>query len=267
MVFLSLLSFGAKAYVPEAEVGTQNQLPEAIEGVGIEEKLNENLPSHVILTDDRGNKVKLANFYNYKRPILLSLVYFSCPSLCNLHLDGVFGAFRELGLKPGEDFEYLAVTIDPKEDRKLAAAKKQNYISNFLENFSGKGIHFLTGNSENISELARAVGFKYKWNPELQEWSHASAVIVNTPQGRISRYLHGVFFDPKTFRLSVVEASKGKVGSFADNFALFCFRYNEKINKYSFYILNVLRMLAALVLFFLLLWLVPFWLRLKKDTG
>ena len=267
LLLLAFLPSSTRAYVPESEVGEQNQLPEAIEGVGIDEKLKQTLPSDVLLTDENGKKLKIASFYNSKKPLILSMVYFSCPSLCNLHLRGVFEVFNELGLKPGKDFEFLAVSIDPGENFQLAGNKKKGYLSTFLKNRENpdQGIHFLVGDQENISKLTEAVGFKYKWNEELKEWSHASAAIITTPRGLISRYLHGVYFDSKTFRLSVVEASRGLIGDFADNFALFCFRYDPKKNKYSLYAFNVLRGIAVLFLMLLLLWLIPFWLKFKTK--
>jgi protein SCO1 len=268
LLIIFSLSF-LHAYQPSTEGGAQNEMPQAIEGVGIDEKLNTNLPGDVVLKDDQGRTVKLSDYFNESKPVILSLVYYSCPSLCNLHLKGVFEVFKELGLKPKEDFEFLAVSFDPKENSDLALAKKETYITEFLkENESAKeGIHFLTADQENISKLAKAVGFKYKWNAEANEWAHASAAIISTPQGLISRYLHGVYFEPQTFRLSVVEASQGKVGHFADNFALFCFRYDPKENKYAFYIMNILRVVAGIVLLLLMAWLLPFWYKSVKSNG
>lgn len=266
LLLIVLTSYFSLAYLPDTKVGDQNELPEAIEGVGIDENLNSQLPGNLTFKDDQGKSVKISDYFSANKPVVLSLVYFSCPSLCNLHLKGVFEVFKELRLTPGEDFEFLAVTIDPKEDPDLAAAKKETYVSEFLEDNPEmtKGIHFLTGTQENITTLAKTVGFKYKWNEESKEWAHASAAIVSTPSGMISRYLHGVFFEPQTFRLSVVEAGKGMIGSLTDNFALFCFRYDPKTNKYAFYIINILRGVAALVLLALLAWLIPFWRRARK---
>lgn len=267
-ILLLIVSFSGPAYIPESEVGGQNDRPEAIEDVGIDEKLNQALPSDGVFTDENGNQLKISSFYNGKKPLILSMVYFACPSLCNLHLRGVFEVFNELGLKPGKDFEFLAVSIDPGENYSLARDKKKAYISTFLKEMRnpGQGIHFLTGDQENISKLTRAVGFKYKWNRELGEWSHASAAVIVTPRGLISRYLHGVYFDSKTFRLSVVEASRGVIGSFKDNFTLFCFRYDPKTSKYSLYVFNILRGVAILFLLLLLIWLIPFWLKSKKEV-
>lgn len=269
IVFLQLMLPLVMAYQPVTEGGDQNELPEAIEGVGIDEKLNVSLPGDVTLVNETGQSVQISDYFNSKKPIILSMVYYSCPSLCNLHLKGVFEVFQELGLEAGRDFEFLAVTIEPKETADLASAKKETYISTYLEGFEkpGKGIHFLTGDQENISRLAKSVGFKYKWDEGAKEWAHASAAIISTPAGMVSRYLHGVYFDPKTFRLSVVEASQGKIGSLSDNFALFCFRYDPKENKYAFYIINILRGVAALVLLLLMAWLVPFWMKSIKSKS
>jgi protein SCO1/2 len=273
-LFLKLLLFCltfnfAQAYVPSTEGGAQNNLPEAIEGVGIDENLNTQLPGDLTFKNEMGEPVQISSFYSETKPVILSLVYYSCPSLCNLHLKGVFEVFNELGLTPGKDFEFLAVSIDETEKPDLAAAKKDTYVSEFLKDVENpdNGIHFLTGTKKNINKLADTVGFKFKWNEEANEWAHASAAIISTPQGMISRYLHGVYFDPKTFRLSVVEASKGEIGSLTDNFALFCFRYDPKTNKYAFYIMNILRGAAALILLILLAWLVPFWLKSRKTAS
>lgn len=255
--------------MPEAHIGEQNEKPDAIEGVGIDEKLNTPLPAGLEFTDELGKKVTIGSYYNDTKPVVISPIYFSCPSLCNLHLKGVFEVFKELGLTPGKDFEFLAVSFDPKEDATLAAAKKDTYMTEFLPDLVGheNGIHFLTGTQENIDKLTAALGFKFKWNVEANEWAHASAAVLATPQGLISRYLHGVFFDPKTFRLSVVEASKGMVGDLKDNFALFCFRYDPKANKYAFYIMNILRGAAALCLFAVVVWLVAFWRKSRKTPA
>ena len=259
--------FSTWAYIPQSKIGEQNQKPQSIEGVGIDEKLNESLPKNIFFTDENGEKLEIASFYNNKKPLILSMVYFSCPSLCNLHLRGVFETLSELDLKPGKDFEFFAISIDPGEKAQLAKDKKKGYISTFLKNRENphKGIHFLVGDQENISKLTETVGFKYKWNEELEEWAHASAAVIITPQGLISRYLHGVYFDSKIFRLSLVEASKGGIGNFSDNFALFCFRYDPKRNKYSLYVFNILRGAAVLFLLIVLLWLIPFWLKSKTK--
>ena len=267
LLFTSLFLNPAFAYLPSTEGGAQNELPDAIEGVGITENLNSSLPGDVLLIDEQGEKRQLSSFFNGSKPIILSLVYYSCPSLCNLHLKGVFDVLTELGLNPGQDFEFLAVSFDPKETSDVAAAKRDTYIQEILKMDPEKvdGIHFLTAAQKDIDKLSSNVGFRFKWNAKINEWAHASAAIISTPSGVVSRYLHGVYFDAQTFRLSVVEASKGEIGNITDNFALFCFRYDPKTNKYSIYVMNILRGVAGLVLVALLFWLVPFWLRSRKE--
>lgn len=257
------------AYVPSTAAGQQNELPDAIEGVGIDEKLDIQLPSDLEFRNESGDLVKISSFYSLTKPVILSLVYYSCPSLCNLHLKGVFEVFGELGLVPGKDFEFLAVSIDEGEDSDLAQAKKESYMQAYLKDVPGAnaGVHFLTGSKDNINKLADSVGFKFKWNERANEWAHASAAIISTPTGKTSRYMHGVYFEPNTFRLSVVEASQGKIGSFADNFALMCFRWDPETNKYGFYIMNILRGAAGLVLLLMLIWLIPFWLRSRDSLA
>ena len=254
------------AWLPQSEPGEQNEKPEAIEGVGIEEKLNQSLPSQVNLINEAGKNVTLSQFLGRDRPVIFSLVYYNCPSLCNLHLRGVFEVFKDLNLTPGKDFEFVALSIDPKETPDLAQAKKEVYIKEYGLEAGLAGIHFLTGGEEEVKKAADAVGFKYKWVESAKEWAHASAAIISTPEGKISRYMHGVYFDPKTFRLSLVEASEGKIGNIVDQFALFCFRYDPKANQYALYAFNALRAGAGILVLLLLAWLVPTWIRQRRQA-
>lgn len=268
---LFLLVFqGSQAWVPQEEAGLRNEKPEAIENVGIKENLNGQVDLDVPLVSEDGSNVSVATYVRPDGlPVVFSLVYYSCPSLCNLHLKGVFQVFQDLGLKPGSDFEFVALSIDGKESPDLAQAKKETYLEEFgLSEFS-KGVHFLTGSTENVKKVADSVGFSYKWIPEKNEWAHASAAILVTPDGKISRYLHGVYFEPQTFRLSLVETSAGKVGNFVDQVALYCFRYDPEANKYAFFAFNVMRGLAALILLILSIYLGLFWRKqrsLRRST-
>ena len=263
-VFIFLVTPAAFGWLPLSEEGRQNEKPEAIEGVGIEEKLNDTLPLQTMLINEQGNTVPLGSFFNGEKPVILSMVYYSCPSLCNLHLKGVFEVFKELKLVPGKDFEFVAVTIDPKESPDLAQSKKEVYAETYGASEHISGLHFLTGKENEIKRLANAVGFKYKWVEAQKEWAHASAAIVSTPNGKISRYLHGVYFEPKTFRLSVVEASEGKVGSIVEHFALMCFRWDPNTNGYALNGFYVMRWTAGLLVLLMLLWLTPVWWRSRK---
>ena len=256
----------ALSYDPTQTEREQNEIPKELRNIGIDEKLGHNLKDLSIqLVDDDGTPRKFGDLLTPRRPIILSLVYFNCPSLCNLHLNGVLDSLQQISLKPGEDYEILAVSFDPQENSDLAAAKKLTYLAKYEFLKKGEGIHFLTGDENSLKTLADTIGFKYKWDETSKEWAHASAAVIITPEGTISRYLHGVYFEPKTFRLSIVEASKGLIGSVIDSVMLFCFRYDPKANKYAWYAFNVMRGGAAFALLVLLIWLVPFWMRQQRS--
>lgn len=259
-----LSSLEATAYDPTEYESQNNDLPQQVRDVGITEQLGINLGRlPVELVDEDGTKKKLSEYMTRDRPVLLSLVYYSCPSLCNLHLNAVLNALKQLSLVAGKDYDLLAVSFDPKENAELAAAKKYTYQEKYNFPNNGEGIRFLTGDENSVKTLADAIGFKYKWDDKLKEWAHASAAVVLTPEGVVSRYLHGVYFEPKTFRLSIVEASQGKVGDVVDSVMLFCFRYDPQANKYALYAFNVMRAGAVAIVLIVLIWLLPFWRRQK----
>ena len=243
----------SSAYDPNATVSADNSTPRELKDVGITEKLGLDLSnlSLSLVTED-GTKRPLKEFLTQGRPIILSLVYYSCPSLCNLHLNGVLESLKQLSLVPGKDYDLLAVSFDPKETSSLAAAKKHTYQEKFKFPNNAEGIQFLTSDENSVKILADAIGFKYKWDDNTKEWAHASAAVILTPDGVVSRYLHGVYFEPKTFRLSIVEASRGKIGDIVDAVMLFCFRYDPKASKYALYAFNLMRVGAAAIVVLLL---------------
>jgi len=265
-----LLAFWASpafSYDPLEYQEEQGRKIVELEGVGITEHLGTDLNSlNVPLIDETGKTVQFHDFLTQGRPVLVSLVYYSCPSLCNLHLNGVLDALKQLSLKPGRDYDFIAVSFDPKEKFNLAAAKKKNYLEKYQLAKNADGIHFLTGDENSVKILAEAVGFKYKWMDNSKEWAHASAAVVVTPDGTVARYLHGVYFEPKTMRLSIVEASHGKVGDLKDSIILFCYRYDPHGSKYAIYSWNVMRAACVLVFLGVMIWLLPFWLRQRRKT-
>lgn len=272
--FLSIFTFVllglsqiTHAYDPLEYERQNNDLPKQIENVGIKEKLGADLNKLKInLIDENGAEKPLSDFLHKQRPVVLSLVYYSCPSLCNLHLNGVLDGLNQLSLVAGKDYDLLAVSFDPKETADLAAAKKYTYQEKYNFPDNGKGIHFLTGSESAVKTLAESVGFSYKWDNKANEWAHASAAVLVTSEGLVSRYLHGVYFEPKTFRLSLVEASRGKVGDIIDSVVLFCFRYDPKGNKYTLYAFNLMQAGAAAICIMMGLWLFTFWRKTRTPT-
>lgn len=265
-LFISLFLTSALAYDPAESESLNNDLPKQIKDVGITEQLGADLKKlQAQFESDKGVKKNLGEWISPQRPTIVSLVYFNCPSLCSLHLNGVLDTLKQLSLVPGRDYDLLAVSFDPKETSDLAAAKKYNYQQKYNFPDDGAGIHFLTGDENSVKTLADTIGFKYKWDDKAKEWAHASAAVLLTPEGKISRYLHGVYFDPKTFRLSIVEASQGKVGSVVDSIMLFCYRYDPNGSQYALYAFNVMRVGGAIAVLLLFFWLFLFWKPRKKE--
>ncbi len=259
--------FAENANAPWKQVGAvSNEVPRELENVGIKEQNGATVDPGLTFTDDTGKKVTLGDYYKKDKPIILSLVYFNCPSLCNMHLNGLTDGLKGLDWAVGDKFEVLSVSIEPKEDYKLAAEKKESYIEAYGRKESASGWHFLTGEDSQIKALAKQVGFGYKWDEASQQYAHSSAAIVLTPEGKISRYLHGISFDPKTIRLSMVEASSGKIGEIVDHLVLMCFKYDPNKRTYAFYAFNIMKYGAAICLLIFLAFLIPNWRRMLKES-
>lgn len=244
-----------------------NQKPQAVENVGVKEKLGQTINLDVELVDEKGQPVNVSSLTKKDKPTLLTIVYYTCPSLCNLHLNGLMESLEKVSLKPGKDYEIIAISMEPKDTPAIAADKKQNYMKTFNMSDYQEGIHFLTGPQTAVRKISEQVGFDYKWDDVGKQWSHASAAIFLSPQYKITRYLHGISFEPQNLKLAIVESSEGKVGTFADHFQLFCFNYSPKENRYALAAFNVMRLGAVFTLVILGLWLIPVWWRARKQKS
>jgi len=241
----------AAALVHPAAAQLAEDVPEDLQEVEVTQRLEAPLPLELTFTDDNGKPVRLGQYFDNGRPVVLTLVYYNCPMLCNLVLQGLLDAAREMEWVPGHEFEIVTVSINPRENATLARAKKQNYIASYGRPEAAAGWHFLTGQPDAIRTLADAVGFQYRYVPETKEYAHPAALMVITPGGRVSRYLFGVRHDAQTLRLSLIEAADGKIGSLADQFVLSCFRYDEKKGRYGPSALKLMRIggtLSAVIL-------------------
>lgn len=264
---LFVLSIVANAYDGKAATGISNETPKELEGVGIDQLLGAPLDLSLKFKDENNKEVTLGSFYSDHKPVLISLVYYACPGLCNFHLNGLTEALKQVDWSPKDKFEILAISFDPKENAELAINKKANYMKIYDRPQAEEGWHFLTADQETITKITSSVGFRYKWNEKENEWSHASAAIITTPQGVISRYLGGIQFDPKDIKLALNEASGGKIGTLIDKVILFCFHYDPQANKYALYAFNLVRLGGAIIVLVMFLWLLPFWIRTKKTEG
>src|SRR5438552_4332079 len=233
-------------YGARPESGTVSTgLPKALKNVGIDQRLNEQIPLDAVFKDEQGQEVHLGQFFKGK-PVVLSLVYYSCPMLCTQVLNGELGAFRNVSFNIGEQFEVVTVSFDARETPQLALAKKQTYIKGYNRPSGEAGWHFLTGDEANIKRLTEAVGFRYAWDEQTKQFAHASGIMLLTPEGRLARYFYGIDFPPKDLRLALVEASQDKIGTPVDALMLYCYHYDPATGKYGVVVMNVMR-LAGIV--------------------
>jgi protein SCO1/2 len=219
----------------------QQGLPKALEGVGIDQRLDQQIPLDLKFRNESGAEVQLSQYFGDK-PIVLSLVYYQCPMLCTEVLNGLLKTMKVMEFSMNKEFEVVTVSFDPKETPQLAAQKKEQYVDAYRRAGAENGWHFLTGNEESIRKLADAAGFRYKYDPLQNQFAHGAAIMILTPQGRISRYLYGVEYSARDLRLALVEASKNKIGTLVDQALLFCFHYDPSTGKYSAYVLNLVRL-------------------------
>ena len=220
-------------------------LPGALEGVGIDQKLNQQIPLDLIFKEETGSEVPLSTYFQPGKPVLLALVYYRCPMLCTQILNGVAGSLKAVNFNPGQDFEIVSVSFDPKDTTEIAAAKKQLYTRRYGRPNTANGWHLLTGDEANIKALTEAVGFHYKYDAATDQFAHASGIMLVTPEGRLSRYFYGVEYAPRDVRLGLVEASQNKIGNPVDQILLFCFHYDPATGKYGTVVTNLVRFTGA----------------------
>lgn len=220
-------------------------LPPGLRDVSLEQRLNQQIPLNLSFRDDSGRERPLSSYFGEK-PVILALVYYQCPMLCTQILNGLVISLRGMSLESGRDFEVVAVSIDPTETADLASRKKAEYLRRYAK--SSTGWHFLTGAEPQIRELAQATGFRYAYDPRTKQYAHASAIMVLTPQGRLSKYFYGIEYAPRDLRLGLVEASANKIGSPVDQVLLYCYHYDPHTGKYSAIVMNIVRLAGALTL-------------------
>jgi len=240
--------YSPKYYDPSA--GTSNGLPDALQTIGIEQRLGESLPLTAEFKDESGQTVQLGKFFNNGRPVILALVYYECPMLCNQVLNGLTGSLKGITFNAGKEFDVVAVSFDARENDKpgLAQNKKASYIERYGRPGTEQGWHFLTGSQASIDAITNAAGFKYKWDDKSNQFAHASAVMVVTPEGKLSRYLYGIDYAAKDLKLGLIESAENRIGGVADQLLLYCFHYDPSTGKYGFAILSVIRLFAIFTL-------------------
>jgi protein SCO1/2 len=241
----------APLYSPRDNPGaTASGLPNALKDVGIDQRLNQQVPLDLVFRDENGRDVKLGDYFQGK-PVILVLAYYNCPMLCTQVLNGMTGALRTLSFNIGKEFNVVTVSFDPRETPRLAAEKKAIYISDYNRPGAAEGWHFLTGEEKSIQKLTQAVGYRYKWDETTQQYAHASGIMVITPEGRISHYFYGIEYPPNDVRLALVESSQNKIGNPVDQLLLYCYHYDPATGKYGAVIMNIVRLAGAVTIIFI----------------
>jgi len=215
-------------------------LPPLLEGIGIDQKLNEQVPLEIPFRDETGKTVRLGDFFG-TRPVILSLVYFDCPMLCTMAENGLLHSLQEIKFNVGNQFDVLTVSFDPHDNAEIAAAKKAVYVGLYGRKGAERGWHFLTGDEASIQQLTRAVGFHYRYDAQAKQFVHATGIMVLTPKGKVARYFYGILYPSRDLRLGLVEASANKIGSPVDEVLLFCCRYDPATGKYGVIISRIIQ--------------------------
>ncbi len=236
----------------------KTSLPREMNGVGIDEKLGQKVDLGLSFVAEGGKLRKLGDYFTSGRPVILNLVYYKCPMLCNLTLNAQVNVLKELAWSPGKEFDVVTISIDPTETSEMAQEKKAAYMSNFDRPVSG-GWHFLVDYSGNVKKLAQQVGFNYNYDPAQKQYAHSAAIMVLTPEGMVSRYLYGIKFKERDLRLALTEASHNKFGISFEKIMLMCFHYDPSAKSYVLFATNVMRLGGFLVVLVLGTFLFRFW--------
>lgn len=260
----AILSFSAHGYDPKNVTVTGHELPAELVSVGVDEHLGAQLDLSLKFRDDSGQEVPLGHYFHQGKPVLMAMVYYNCPSLCNYHLNGLTEILKSLKWTAGEKFEVVAISMDHSETPELALPKKKNYVAAYGRLESENGWHFLTGSKENVKAIADQLGFRFKWLEDKKQFAHAAVTYVVTPDGKISRYLHGIQPELNTLKLSLLEASNGKIGNAIEQVLMFCFKFDPTKNKYTLYAWNLMQIGAVMTVLLLAVFLLPVWWREQR---
>lgn len=240
------VSFIVALLLISASVRADDAVPPQLQGVGVDEKLGAQVPLDLKFTDEFGKAVSLKSLIPPNKPVVLQLSYFGCPMLCDTISHGLLNSMQNLDLNIGSDFSVINVSFNPRETSADGSKKKAGYVQQYSRTGAGDGWHFLVGDPYTIDELCKSVGFKYKWIEESQQFSHPAVLMILSPTGKVTRYLYGVEFPQQTLRLSLVEASEGKIGNTIDKVMMLCFRYSPSEGRYTLFAMGLMRLAGAI---------------------
>ena len=229
----------------------EEPLPPELKNIGIDPTLGATIPLDLVFNDEEGKTVRLASFFGHGKPVILALVYYECPMLCNLALNSLTDGLKGIPWTAGDQFEIVTVSFNPKETSELAKAKKAAHIEELGRPQAAAGWHFLVGRDDQIKSLAAAVGYKYAWDPLQKQYAHATGMFFLTDSGKLARVLFGLDFSARSLRLALTETAEGKVGTLADKFLLFCYHYDPQSRGYSLAAFRIMQLGGILTMIFL----------------
>src|SRR5262245_12120121 len=212
--------------------------------VGIDQKLDAPIPLDLSFVDHTGKDVTLRQLFT-TRPAILALVYYECPMLCTQVLNGLEGSLEALSFTVGKEFDLIVVSFDPGETPAMAEEKRKNFLHRYGRAGVDDNVHFLTGRESAITALTGAVGFRYAYDKQIDQYAHPAAITLLTPQGHVSRYLYGIEFAPKDLKFGLIDATGGKIGTLTDQMLLFCYHYDPETGKYGLAIMTFIRLSGA----------------------
>lgn len=229
----------------------QDKKPPQLEGVGIVEKLHKQVPLGLTFKDANGKTVKLGDYFHKGEPVLLDLGYYSCPMLCPQIWTGMADVLKKMDWVPGKQFQIVTLSIDPRDTPKIAKEKKDLIVKSLDREVDETGWHFLVGQQTAIEQVAKAVGFNYRWDPQTQQYNHQAALIILSPDGKVMRYLYGIRYNPTTLKYSLIDASQGQVGSTIEKLILYCCQYDPSTGKYTWIAMKVMQLGGGLTMLLL----------------
>lgn len=258
--------YSPRKYDPSQSV--TNGIPDALKKVGIEQKLKSQIPLDAVFKDENNKTVKLGNYFGKERPVVLALVYYECPMLCNEVLNGLTGSLKGIGFDAGKEFDVVAISFDARENDKpdLAKNKKASYLERYNRKGTEDGWHFLTGTQDEIDKVTEAVGFNYEFDEKSNQFAHAGGIMILTPEGKVSRYFYGIDYAPGDVKFGIMESSENKIGNPAEQLYLYCYHYDPSTGKYGFAILRVLRVAGIAMLLGIGGMMFGFWRKSKKAV-
>jgi protein SCO1/2 len=268
------LAFGISPASAQLQPGTPGQMghqtgivasnvPPQFKAVTFAQRLNHQMPLDTMLKDEAGRSVPLRQYFGQK-PVVLTFVYYQCPMLCPLTLNGISSALKALPLEPGKDFEIVVISFDPRDTPESANAKKQAHLAHWSAQHTAAAWHFLTADEATIRELTAAAGFSYQWDQVTGQFAHVSGVLTLTPDGKLARYFYGVEYSPKELRLALVESSQGRIGSKVEELLLYCFHYDPTVGRYGWAVMTLVRAGGVLTVALMLGFIV---MMRRRDKG